>query len=218
MSRKSRLLRIFLVVAFVFVFAGYFAFSTFFFRPFESGLGVDVSALAPRDVDFFFARGNLRGLFDDFPSLAAADALEGNESYQSWKASPEAAEFYEQIGLENVLNELEAIKGQIPFGMTPLEIAGGRDLALAGRFDGPDLAAADWALYATLNWAGKLAVEALAYPGLTGLEDQGFQIEAEGDYVAISGGSLSRPIHITRIKDVAIIATSKAWLEAAYDN
>lgn len=218
MSRKSRLLRIFLVVGFVVVFAGYFAFSTFFFNPFEGRLGVDVSALAPRDVDFFVARANLEKLFDGFPELAVEDRLEEVPAYATWKGSADSTEFYEQIGLEEVVRELRAINEQIPLGMEVLDVVGGRDLAIAGRFEGPELTQSDWAAYATLNWMGKLAVEGLAFPSLNNMEAQGFTVESGDDFVSVSGGGLSRPVFIARIKDVAIIATSKQWLEAAFEN
>ena len=218
MSRKSRLLRIASVVLFVVVFVGYFAFSTFFFSPFEGRLGVDVSALTPRDVDFFLARADLSELFGEFPELAAAEEFEGNETYQVWKSSPEAADFYAKIGLTETIAELEAMSAQMPLGMAPLDIAGGRDLAIAGNFEGASLAEADWALYATVNWLGKLAIEGLPYTTLHGLEDQGFLVDSQGSLTEISGGGLTRPIYVSRIKDVAVVATSKSWIEAAFDN
>jgi hypothetical protein len=218
MSRKSRLLRIFLVVGFVVAFAGYFAFSTFFFNPFEGRLGVDVSGLAPREVDFFVARADLGKLFGEFPRLAVEEDLKQVEAYQTWSAAPESAEFYESIGLSSAMRELEAIGEQMPLGMAPLDVIGGRDLALAGRFEGPELAQAEWAAYATLNWMGKLAVEGLAFPSLNNMEAQGFTVESGDDFVSVSGGGLSRQLFITRIKDVAVIATSKQWLDAAFDN
>lgn len=218
MSRKSRLLRIFLVVGFVIGFAGYFAFSTFFFSPFEGRLGVDVAALAPREVDFFVARADLRGLFGQFPSLKVVEQLEKNATYRTWDASRESAELYEKIGLTQTVAELQSIQQQMPFGMAPLDVAGGRDLAVAGNFVGSELEQSEFALYATLNWMGKLGVEALAFPSLHGLEDQGFTVVAEDGVVQLSGGTLTRDLFIARIKDIAIVATSKAWLDAAFEN
>jgi len=218
MSRKSRLLRIFLVVGFVVAFAGYFAFTTFFFNPFEGRLGVDVSGLAPREVDFFVARADLSKLFGEFPALAIEDDLKQVEAYQMWSASPESAAFYEQIGLTDAVRELQAISDRMPLGMEPLDVIGGRDLALAGRFEGPDLAQSEWAVYATLNWMGKLAIEGLAFPSLNNMESQGFTVESGEDFVSVSGGGLPRQLFITRIKDVAVIATSKQWLDSAFDN
>ncbi|MCA8980068.1 MAG: hypothetical protein KDC14_08590, partial [Planctomycetes bacterium] len=218
MSRKSRLLRIFLVVGFVVAFAGYFAFSTFFFNPFEGRLGVDVSALAPRDVDFYVARADLADLFDEFPELAVEERLSKSPAYATWKGSPESAEFYQQLGLQGVVTELRTINDQIPLGMEVLDVVGGRDLAIAGRFAGPDLAQSDWAAYATVNWVGKLLIEGLAFPSLNPMAQQGFTVESAGEFVSVSGGGLPRPLFLARIKDVAIVATSKQWLDTAFEN
>ncbi|MEY2784352.1 MAG: hypothetical protein RL277_556, partial [Planctomycetota bacterium] len=67
---KSFLLRILLIVSGVLLFAGFFAFTTFFYSPFESDLEVDLAAVAPRDVDFFVARADLQGVIGEFPRLA----------------------------------------------------------------------------------------------------------------------------------------------------
>lgn len=218
MSRKSRLLRIVLAVLFVLVFAGYFAFSTFLFNPFEGGLGVDVAALAPRDVDFFVARAELKDVFGEFPELDIEEELEANPTYQVWKGSPEAAAFYQEIGLADAVRRLEELKEQMPLGMAPLDIAGGRDLAIAGTFAGPELADANWAVYATVNWMGKLAVEGLPFTSLHGLEDQGILVDDSGDVTQISGPGLPRPLFVGRVRDVAIVATDKSWIDAAFEN
>lgn len=218
MSRKSRLLRIVLVVLFVLVFAGYFAFSTFLFNPFEGGLGVDVAALAPRDVDFFVARAELKDVFGDFPELEIEEELEANETYRVWKGSPEAAAFYQEIGLADAVRSLEEVSTKMPLGMAPLDIAGGRDLAIAGTFDGPELADAQWAVYATVNWMGKLAIEGLPFSSLHGLEDQGILVDASEGVAQLSGAGLPRPLYVGRVRDVAIIATGKSWIDAAYEN
>ena len=59
---KSRLLRIAAILLGVLLFAGFFAFTTFFYSPFEGALEEDVAALVPRDVDFFVARADLAGV------------------------------------------------------------------------------------------------------------------------------------------------------------
>ncbi|MEE2610410.1 MAG: hypothetical protein VX992_07010, partial [Acidobacteriota bacterium] len=49
-----------------------FAFSTYFFSPFEGGLDADVAGLVPRRVQFFAAKAHLDRDFDPFPRLASA--------------------------------------------------------------------------------------------------------------------------------------------------
>lgn len=212
---RVRVLRILLVLLLVGLFVGYFAFSTFLFRPFESDFEADVSALIPRDVDFFLAKGGLEDAFDGFPRLAVAPVLEGNEAWRTFLVSPEYAELDREYGIRAALDELEQGVAQIPLGMEPQEIFGGRDLALAGYFAGRDLAQADWAAYGRVNWAGKLAVALLSHPGWIGLEAQGLAAVADGDVVSLSGGQLARPLHLTRVQDVVVVGTSLALVQAA---
>ena len=88
MSLKKRTLRIVLIALFLVFFAGYFAFSTFFFSPLEGSLEQDVAALVPRNVDFFMARAKLGDVFDEFPQLSAQDEI---ETSPAWRASPLAS-------------------------------------------------------------------------------------------------------------------------------
>ena len=214
--KRKRLFRILTSVLAVFLFAGYFAFSTFLFSPFQGGLGVDVAGVVPREVDLFVARGQLGWAFDGFPRLSAAERLEGHPSWKEWTASQECADFSERFDIDRVQEELAAFGARLPMGLDPLTVFGGRDLALAARFRGTGLEEADWAVYGTLHWSGKLAVSLLRYPGLLGLESQGLSVAVEGDHVRIAGGALGRELFITRIRDVAIIATSREFIEDAH--
>jgi glutamine synthetase len=64
MSLKSRLFRILFATLLLVLFAGYFAFSTFFFSPTESDFDADLSTLIPRQVDFYIAKADLRNAVD----------------------------------------------------------------------------------------------------------------------------------------------------------
>jgi len=216
MSLKTRVLRITATVLVVVVFAGYFAFSTFFFNPLASGLEAPVAALAPRDVDFFFAKSDARDLFDRFPRLAVEKRLEKNPAWQSFAGSPECADLVRTLGIDQSLAKLRAAAGSIPLGMEPQNLFGGKELAVAGYFRGRDLSKADWAVYGNANWAGKLATALLFHPGLIGLEKQGIDATVGEKYVALKGAPLPRPLFVTRVKDAVIVATSadlatKAW-------
>lgn len=217
MSFKSRILRIALIVLGVLLFAGYFAFSTFFFNPFESALNFDVAALAPRNVDFFVAKARLSDWLSPFPELKHKAAFEKNPAWKSWVESPEWKGLERDLQLEQNLKELKTQLDQIPFGTDLLTVFGGSDLAIAGYFRGADLKQTDWVVYGRANWMGKLGAAALRHPGLIGLEKQGLHAAVEEEYVALSGGQLPRELYITRIKDVVVIATTPELAKKAHE-
>ncbi|MBI5362614.1 MAG: hypothetical protein HZA53_05505 [Planctomycetes bacterium] len=217
MSLKARLLRITLIVAGVLAFAGYFAFVTFCFDPFESDLEFDVAALAPRDVDFYASKAELGKLIHPFPEFVAKKELEEHPAVEAWTSSPEWKRSMQDLRLEQTLADLKAQLAQIPFGMDLLDVFGGRDLALAGYLKGPDFAQADWALYGRANWMGKLAESALHHPGLFGLEQQGLTAVEQEECVELSGAQLPRKLYVTRLRDVLVIATKPELARAAHD-
>ncbi len=217
MSLKSRLLRIALIGLAVLLFAGYFAFSTLFFNPLESDLEVDVAALAPRDVDFFAARANLEDSIATFPRLEIQDRLDKSAGWQAWVGSPEYAALDKEMGIEKTLASLREAVKQIPLGKEPQQIFGGRDIAVAGYFQGRGLQNADWAVYGRANWMGKLAAAALFRPTWFGLADRGLKVTIDGEIAGVEGGGLTRKLFVTRIADVVIVATKIDLAKAAHD-
>lgn len=215
MAIRSRFLRITLIVLGVAAFAGYFAFSTFFFSPTESDYPADVSTLAPRDVDFFFAKARLRSLFAKPPKLAIQDKLAKTAAWQTWTTSPEYAELESEQGIEAKLAQVREQLDALP--VDGLKAVAARDIAIAGYFRGATLESADWAVYARCNWAGKLAASALRYPGLIGLDAQGLSAEESGGVVSLTGGRLARPMHVARVADVVIAGTSRDLVAKALE-
>lgn len=217
MSLKSRFLRITLIVLGVLAFAGYFAFATFLYDPLEGDLDYDVAALAPRDVDFYASKADLRALFQPFPDLAAKKQLEENAAWNAWTSSPEYQDLARSTRLEETLAQTKKDLGALPFGMDLLDVFGGEDLAVAGYLKGADFAQADWALYGRANWAGKLAASALRHPGLLGLEKRGLAAVEGDECVELSGGQLPRTLYVTRLRDVVIVATKPEFAKKAHD-
>lgn len=217
MSLKSRFLRITLIVLGVLAFAGYFAFATFLYDPLEGDLDYDVAALAPRDVDFYASKADLRALLQPFPDLAAKKQLEENAAWNAWTSSPEYQDLARSTRLEETLAQTKKDLGALPFGMDLLDVFGGEDLAVAGYLKGADFAQADWALYGRANWAGKLAASALRHPGLLGLEKRGLAAVEGDECVELSGGQLPRTLYVTRLRDVVIVATKPEFAKKAHD-
>lgn len=213
---RSRLLRILLIVLLVVTAAGYFAFASFLFNPTESDYEADISSLVPRDVDFFVAKANLSADFKPFPTLAIEPQLTATKAWQTFVESPEGRELEKtydvRAQLDNLRTQLKQLKG-----IDPLGAFGGRDLAIAGYFKGPDLAQADWAVYGRANWFGKLGASLLWYPTVFGLDKQGIAVAIEDDHVALSGGPLQREIYVTRVRDVVVLGTSKDLVLKARD-
>ncbi|MCP3915463.1 MAG: hypothetical protein GY711_07910 [bacterium] len=217
MSLKKRILRIVLVLLLLGLFVGYFTFSTLLFKPLESDYEFDVAALISAKVDFYVAKAGLENTFGEFPRLAVADELESHEAYQILSESPEWNDQLRELGIDDAFWEnLRKDLDQLPPGFELLEMFGGRDIALAGNFTGPDLVQSDWAIYGRANWAGKLAVSLLKYPGLIGLGKQGLSASVQDDHVHLTGERLDRPLFITRIQDVVIAATSLQFIQDAH--
>ena len=214
MSLKTRLLRILLVLTGLLLFVGYFAFSTFLFNPLEGRYESDLSTLVPRNVDLFLAKARLADDFDPFPRLASAERISRTRAWAALQETPGFAAWWRESDVEGRLDALEAELERLPIG-DALQVFGGRDLALAGRFRGADLAATDWAVYGRVNWMGKLAASALAYPGLIGLEAQGLSASQADDVITLSGARLARPIHVTRVNDVVVLGTSLELVKGA---
>jgi|688.fasta_scaffold00952_16 hypothetical protein len=212
---KSFLFRVFAIASGVLLFVAFFAFSTFFYSPFESDLEVDLAALAPRDVDFFAARADLEGVIGEFPRLRIEPELLAHPAVVAWADSRPGRELGQQI--QTTFAQLKAQNELLPFGMQLHEVFGGEDLAVAGYFGGADLAAADWVVYGRTNWLGKLGAAAVRHPGLIGLEKQGFQVRVEEQFTELKGSQLPRTLYIGRIRDVALIATKPELVQAAFD-
>jgi hypothetical protein len=212
---KRRWFRILVVVLALVLFIGYFAFSTFLFSPHEDDFEHDVAALIPRDVDFFVAKADLRGDFDKFPHLAVLDELEDNPAFQQFIHSPEWNDYEREQDLDRTLTDLKS-QLQLPLGLDLLDVFGGRDLAVAGRFKGAAFADADWMAYGRVSWAGKLGF-ALMKRGWLGLDAQGMAVESEKGLLRLSGGQLVRALYLARIQDVVVVGTSHELAQAALD-
>ena len=216
MFLKSRFLRILLIGLLILVVAAYGAFATLFFNPLESDLDADVAALAPRDVDFFVAKANLREAFDKFPHLAVLDRMEKHPAWTSFVDSPQGKKLAQELQIEATMKKLREAVAQIPLGIQPQDAFGGRDLAIAGYFRGRDLAQADWAVYGRANWAGKLAAAALEHPGLLRLDQRGLTVENLEGCASVTGPGFPRKVFVTRLKDVVIVATRPELAQKAH--
>src|SRR5262245_9674906 len=73
-----RLLRYFLIGLVLLLLGGLWAFSFFFFKPFEGDYEYPLASLIPRDIDFYAAKNRLERDFDPFPRLKFLDAFEAS--------------------------------------------------------------------------------------------------------------------------------------------
>ncbi|NOT32206.1 MAG: hypothetical protein HOP15_17305 [Planctomycetes bacterium] len=213
-----RILRYALVGLVLFLLGGLWAFSFFFFNPFEGGYEYPISSLISREVDFYASKKQLRRDFDPFPKLAFLDEFEASPSGKAILELGVRARL-ESWEIDKSLAELERVLAGLPLRIDPLSVFGGQGLAVAGHFTGQDLADAKWAVYGRTSWVGKLAFELVA-GGWVDLAAQGITLqpfEHEGEVlgVQLSGGQLARPIFLARIQDVAIVASDGAFLVEA---
>lgn len=216
MSLRRRILRIFAILVLVGLFAGYFAFSTFLFNPMESDFEADVSTLVPRNVDFFVAKARLSRDFGEFPTLEVYEDLEDTHGWRTFRRSPECEDLFARYDIPSVLQQLEELPARLR-GLDPISLFGGRDLAIAGFFEGQGRATAEWAAYGRVSGLGKLGVSLLRYPGLLGLGQQGLSVLVEDDHLALSGGQLPQPIYLTRHRDVVVVGNSRALVQQALE-
>lgn len=212
---KRRILRYVLAGSAVVVFTGYFAFSTFLYAPFESDYDYDVSTLIPRDVDFYVSKARLADDFEEFPQLAVASAVRESASGRRVVDSRPWREFMAEHEVEQALNEVRDALEQLPVSIDPLSVLGGEDVALAGYFNGPNTGDARWAVYGRTNWMGKLGLALLGYPGLLGLGEQGITVAEEDGVISLSGGQLTRPIHLARVLDVFVAGSDADLVQQA---
>jgi hypothetical protein len=220
MSSKRRVLRIALTVLVILLIAGYGAVSTFLFNPLEGGYEYDLSTLIPREVDFYVSKADLEEDFADFPELEVSEGFAESQGGAALLALPETRRLLEELGVEGALAELRSALAGLPVDVDPLTLFGGRDLAVAGFLRGADLSSADWAAYGRTSWMGKLGVELLRYPDLIGLGERGFSVNAVADDERavgheLAGPELSRPLYVSRIRDVVIVGTSPEMLGKA---
>jgi hypothetical protein len=213
-----RILRYALIGLVLLVLGGLWAFSFFFFNPFEGRYDFPLSSLVPREVDFYAAKNGLRRDFDPFPHLAFQQAFEESASGRAL-LDLGLRERIQGLEIERALAELDAALARLPLELDPLGVFGGEALAVAGDFAGPELADARWAVYGRASWIGKLALELVA-GGWLELEAQGLVLEpfeSEGEHlgVKLSGGALTRPLFLARLQDVVIVASEGEFLAQA---
>jgi len=211
---KRRILKYLLISLSLLILGGLWAFSTFFFNPFEDRYPYDLASLIPREVDFYVSKGDLRNDFDPLPRPAFADDLEADEYGQAFLQLESVAGFLDGLALEETMAPLEEALAQLPVRTEPLAIFGGADLAIAGNFKGRALADSDWAIYGRANWMGKLGVELIS-SGLIDLGAQGFTLNDLEGGVSLSGGQLTRTLFITRILDVIVVSTTQELMDRA---
>jgi len=211
---RARLLK-YLVTGFVFLVLGLFwAFSHFFFNPFEGVYEGELATLIPRDVDFYVEKKNLEDAFDPFPRLAFLDRLARDPSGQALLELQVMQDLLEGLDLEGLERTLEENLAAVPIEVDPLEVLGGKDLALAGYFRGAELGASEWAVYGRMNWLGKLAVEGI-HGRLADFSSQGITVGEIERGFSLSGGALARPLYVTRVLDVVVVSTMPELVAAA---
>jgi len=218
MNPKRRLVKILLYVLLLLAMGGLWGFGQYFFYPWEGDYEGDVASLIPRDVDYYLAKAELREDFDPFPRPRFVDGLFASKSGKALQRDAAYHDFMAGLDLEATLQELDRVLAQLPIEVDPLSVAGGRDLAVAGYFKGNTLETSEWAVYARINWMGKLAFGVVQNE--IGLAEQGLAVEPilyeeEPAGISLSGGQLSQPVHLARIQDVLVIASTPTFIAKA---
>lgn len=195
--------------------AGLWAFSFFFFNPFEGGYDYALASLIPRDVHVYGYKQGLDQAFDPFPHLVFQEAFEASESGQALMALG-LGQALRDAKVQEAVTEVEAQLATLPIHVDPLAFFGGKGLAVALRYpeQGGD---PEWAVYGRTSWLGKLAVELVAgdWIDLQGITVTPFESGGDELGVQLAGGQLAAPIFLMRLKDVVVVASSGSFLAAA---
>ena len=216
MNRKKRFLKIAGISLVAIIFLGYFAFSTFLFKPFESAWPHSLAGLIPRQVDFFLSKENLADDFGKFPRLAAMDSIENLDAWDSWLNSPEHEQLSKEYDFDGLMANIDLQMEQMPLGLQPLDIFGGKEVAIAGYFSDGGMAQSKWVLSGRVDWAGKMGVAALRYPSLLKkVSGMPLTVQSDDGVFSVTGGNLKSPIYVARVQDVVIIGNDRALVAKA---
>ncbi|MGH7149738.1 MAG: hypothetical protein ACREIU_03510, partial [Planctomycetota bacterium] len=156
---RRRRAKILLLVLGVLGFTAYFAFTTFFFNPFEGTFG-RIEFVVPATVDLFVRKADLARDFEGFPRPRGFRDLERNPVWPAFLESEEGAALERRHAIRDRLANLEEALARVPQFDAMRDLLG-REVAVAGTFRGPDFAQASAAFYARVSWRMKLALAAL---------------------------------------------------------
>jgi len=136
----------------------YFAFTQFFFDPFE-GTQDRFEVLVPSDVDLFVLRERLDSDLITFPMPQLFERLKRTPEWRELIATDwwKGLEF--PAAVESFAEEARAALRDAP--LDPIADVVGTEVALVGRLPGRGLGEAQFALMARLSTKGKVAIEGL---------------------------------------------------------
>jgi hypothetical protein len=211
-----RLLRYFGIGLLLLALAGLWAFSFFFFNPFEGGYEYAIASLIPRDVHLYAYKKDLDQAFDPFPELVFLEAFQASESGRALEALG-LGQMVRDAKVQEAVAEVEANLATLPIQVDPLAFFGGKGLAVAMRY--PEGGGQpEWAVYGRTSRLGKLAVELVAgdWIDLQGITVTPFEDGGEELGVQLAGGQLAMPVFLMRLQDVVVVASSGSFLTSAH--
>ena len=208
--------RILLLVLGVLGFTAYFAFSTFFFNPFEGTFG-RIEFVVPATVDFFVRKADLARDFEGFPRPRGFGDLERNPVWPAFLESEEYGGLERRHAIRDRLANLEGALARVPQFDAMRDLLG-REVAVAGTFRGPDLAQASAAFYARISWRMKLGLAGLRYGWIRDRVVPGLDVRTgEGNTLVLAGAAGGRDLHLARDRDLLVASTDPALVRAARD-
>jgi hypothetical protein len=150
------------IVLVVLVPLAYFAFTQYFFDPFE-GSQPRFDVLVPRDVDLFVHRERLDSDVVSFPRLALLDRLSRTREWRDMAAS----DWWAGLELPGQLAAMSAqaseAAGLAPMDLDPMADLLGSEVALVGRLPDKGLGESQYVLMARLSNKAKVLIEGLDY-------------------------------------------------------
>ncbi len=197
-------------------FAGFFAFTTMVWNPFEGDFPELRNAI-PRNVDFFAAKADLSDDFEDFPVPWFWSSFEASPAFPRVKSGDLARSLMRERGGERILDRIAETKehlASIPVvGLDILEDLFGREVAVAGRLK--KSGDPDWCLYTRVSWKIRAALGLLHFEGIRS-RIRGVRLEWKDPLFVLEPPG-APPVRLALVRDLLIVGNEENLVRESYD-
>ncbi len=211
---KKKVKRFFLVLVFLIPLL-YFAFTLFFFSPFEDDFG-ELAFIVPRDVDLFFSKVDMADDFGSFPEPVFFQDLKVDREWRTFTETKLFGELFEGRTPDEILAEVRDSIRDLP--IDPIADVLGRQVAFAGNFDSEGVPSSFVAFFRA-SFKTKLAYELMTWDMLRGFAGDPMIAESTVDFdprgfvVLTLADEKGTTYFLKRCADVIIAGTSETLME-----
>lgn len=195
------------------------AVAVFVFNPFEGSLP-DMRYAAPRDIDFFLRKLDLRYDFSEFPEPWFWQDLRQREAWGVIKSGPTYAGLNGRGEItamfDQVRDQLEQARLQSSGHLDLMRDVLGREIQIAGRW--PASGETAWCAYARVTWRTKFVWGLLGYGFVQEqMRQGGLQVRADGELFAIQRAGDPAPIYVARHLDCLMVGNDRQLVHRSWE-